>query len=106
MSEQKKENNTEERFDPGPKELWYDGEGDLLDTAEGRANFCRLNKSSIYRKPDPASYGDFITVFAVQNQSLVIKKRCQADPTLFELKEYDAEGNETNKFYEPYERSL
>ena len=31
-------------------ELFYRGEGDLLDTAEGRSKFCRLNETSVFRK--------------------------------------------------------
>ena len=43
-------------------ELYYNGPGDILDnTPEGRAKFCRLNESSVFRKPDPefpaARYG-------------------------------------------------
>ena len=34
-------------------ELFYRGEGDLLDTAEGRSKFCRLNETSVFRKDDP-----------------------------------------------------
>ena len=30
-------------------ELFYRGEGDLLDTAEGRSKFCRLNETSVFR---------------------------------------------------------
>ena len=29
--------------DAAQDELYYSGPGDLLDTAEGRAKFCRLN---------------------------------------------------------------
>ena len=38
-------------------EMFYSGPGDLLDTPEGRARFCRLNESGMFRKPDPASRG-------------------------------------------------
>ena len=31
-------------------ELFYTGEGDLLDTAEGRAKFCRINETTVFRK--------------------------------------------------------
>jgi len=84
-------------------ELWYDGEGDLLDTEEGRAKFCRLNESSIYRKEDPNTYNDHIWVFNVKNVSMTIKKRSQVDPSLYECREYDADGKEINKFFDPYE---
>lgn len=33
--------------------LYYNGPGDLLDTEEGRARFCRLNETGVFRKPDP-----------------------------------------------------
>ena len=51
-------------------ELWYNGEGDLLDTAEGRAKFCALNETSVFRKPDPANPGYKIWVFNVQGRDL------------------------------------
>lgn len=35
------------------EELFYTGEGDLLDTAEGRAKFCRLNETTVFRKKIP-----------------------------------------------------
>ena len=31
-------------------ELFYTGPGDLLDTAEGRAKFCRINETTVFRK--------------------------------------------------------
>ncbi len=82
-------------------ELWYDGDGDLLDTAEGRAKFCRLNETSIFRKDDPDMYNDFIWVYNVRGESLVIKKRSRADNTLYECIEYDADGTQTNRFFDP-----
>ena len=82
-------------------ELWYNGEGDLLDTAEGRAKFCALNETSVFRKPDPANPGYKIWVFNVQGQGLVIKKRSKVDPAIMEDIEYDADGNETGRSYEP-----
>ena len=33
--------------------LYYNGPGDLLDTEKGRARFCRLNETGVFRKPDP-----------------------------------------------------
>ncbi len=84
-------------------ELWYDGEGDLLDTAEGRAKFCRLNETSIFRKDDPDMWNSKIWVYNIQNQGLTVKKRSRADTTLFECIEYDADGKEINKFFDPYE---
>jgi hypothetical protein len=82
-------------------ELYYDGPGDLLDTPEGRAKFCRLNKTSVFRKPDPAFPGYKIWVFNNQGQGMVVKKRSKVDPSLMEDVEYDAEGNEISRSYEP-----
>ena len=82
-------------------ELFYSGPGDLLDTAEGRAKFCRLNKTSVYRKPDPAYPGYKIWVFNNQGEGMVIKKRSHVDPSLMEDIEYNAEGNEISRSYEP-----
>ncbi|MBQ7692812.1 MAG: hypothetical protein IJT29_04300 [Oscillospiraceae bacterium] len=82
-------------------ELYYNGPGDLLDTAEGRARFCRLNVSSVFRKPDPAYPGYKIWVFNNQGQGMVIKKRSKVDPRLMEDIEYDADGNEISRSYEP-----
>ena len=72
--------------DAAKDELYYNGPGDLLDTPEGRAKFCRLNKTSVYRKPDP---------------SMVVKKRSHVDPALMEDIEYDASGKEISRSYEP-----
>lgn len=82
-------------------ELFYNGEGDLLDTAEGRAKFCRLNESSVFRKPDPQFPNYKIWVFNVQGQGMVIKKRSRVDPALMENVEYNAEGIEISRSYEP-----
>ena len=82
-------------------ELWYSGEGDLLDTAEGRAKFCALNETSVFRKPDPENPGYKIWVFNVQNQGLVVKKRSRIDPKVMENVEYNAQGIEIGKSYEP-----
>ncbi len=81
--------------------LWYDGDGDLLDTAEGRSKFCRLSETSIFNKPDPEAWNSSIWVYNVQGVSLVIKKRSRVDPKLYECVEYDADGNEVQKFYDP-----
>ena len=82
-------------------ELYYNGPGDLLDTAEGRAKFCRLNASSVFRKDDPQYPGYKIWVFNNQGQGMVIKKRSRVDPALMENVEYNAEGNEISRSYEP-----
>ncbi len=82
-------------------ELFYNGPGDLLDAAEGRAKFCRLNKSSVFNKPDPENPGYKIWVFNNQGEGMVIKKRSRVDPALMENIEYNAEGNEISKSYEP-----
>ena len=82
-------------------ELYYAGEGDLLDTPEGRKKFCALNETSVFRKPDPANPGYKIWVFNLQGQGLIVKKRSKVDPQLMENIEYDAEGVEVSKSYEP-----
>ena len=82
-------------------ELYYNGPGDLLDTAEGREKFCRLNETGVFRKPDPEFPNYKIWVFNAQNQGLIIKKRSRVDPALMENVEYDAQGKEIGKSYEP-----
>lgn len=82
-------------------ELFYNGEGDLLDTPEGRSKFCRLNESTIFRKEDPENPGYYIWVFNNQGQGLVIKKRSKVDPQVMVNTEYDADGIEMSKSYEP-----
>ena len=82
-------------------ELYYKGKGDLLDTPEGRAKFCRLNESSVFRKPDPDNPGYKIWVYNLQGQGLVVKKRSKVDPKLMEDIEYNADGVEISKSYEP-----
>ena len=83
------------------EETYYAGPGDLLDTPEGRAKFCRLNKTSVYRKPDPGYPGYKIWVFNNQGEGMVVKKRSRVDPALMEDIEYDAEGKEISRSYEP-----
>ena len=82
-------------------ELWYSGPGDLLDTAEGRAKFCALNETGVFRKPDETYPGYKIWVFNLQGQGMTIKKRSKVDPKIMENIEYDASGNEIGKSYEP-----
>ena len=82
-------------------ELYHKGPGDLLDTAEGRAKFCRLNETGVYNKPDPDAPGYKIWVFNNQGQGMVVKKRSRVDPALMENVEYDAEGKELSRSYEP-----
>ena len=82
-------------------ELYYNGPGDLLDTAEGRSRFCRLNESGAFRKPDPNYPGYTIWVFNNQGQGLVVKKRSRVDPALMEDVEFNAQGVEISKSYEP-----
>ena len=81
-------------------ELFYTGPGDMLDTPEGRAKFCRLNVSGAFNKADPNFPGYMIWVFNNQGQGLVIKKRSKADPALMVNTEYDAAGIEMSKSYE------
>ncbi|MCR5663685.1 MAG: hypothetical protein K6G17_02260 [Oscillospiraceae bacterium] len=82
-------------------ELYYAGPGDLLDTAEGRARFCRLNPSSAYNKPDPEYPGYKIWVFNNQGEGMVVKRRSRVDPALMEDVEFNAEGVEISRSYEP-----
>ena len=83
------------------EELYYNGHGDLLDTSEGREKFCRLNESGLFRKDDPNYPGYKIWVFNNQGIGLVIKKRSLVDPSLMEDIEYNAQGIEISKSYEP-----
>ena len=83
------------------EDLYYNGPGDLLDTAEGRKNFCRLNESGLFRKDDPVFPGYKIWVFNNQGEGMIIKKRSRADYSLMENTEYNSEGIETSKSYEP-----
>ena len=82
-------------------ELYYNGPGDLLDTAEGRAKFCRLNTTSVFNKLDPEFPGYKIWVYNLQGQGLVIKKLSRVDHSVMENIEYDADGNEKSRSYEP-----
>ena len=82
-------------------ELYYSGPGDLLDTPEGRAKFCRLNESGLFNKDDPVYPGYKIWVFNNQGEGMVVKKRSRVDPALMENVEYDAEGKELSRSYEP-----
>ncbi len=82
-------------------ELYYSGPGDLLDTPEGRAKFCRLNKTGVFQKPDPQFPGYKIWAFNVQGEGLIVKRRSRVDPTIMEDVEFDAQGNEVGKSYEP-----
>ena len=89
------------RKDAAKDELYYSGPGDLLDTPEGRAKFCRLNVTSAFNKPDPDFPGYKIWVFNNQGQGMVVKKRSRVDPRLMEDIEYDADGREISRSYEP-----
>lgn len=82
-------------------ELYYSGPGDLLDTPEGRAKFCRLSESGAYNKNDPDFPGYKIWVFVVKGEGIVVKKRSRVDPALMEDIEYDAMGVQISKSYEP-----
>ena len=81
--------------------LYYNGPGDLLDTAEGRAKFCALNETGVFRKQDPDFPNSQIWVFNLQGKGMTIKKRSRVDPALMEDIDYDADGNPTGKSYEP-----
>ncbi|MCF0138114.1 MAG: hypothetical protein HUJ66_07110 [Oscillospiraceae bacterium] len=82
-------------------ELFYTGEGDLLDTPEGRAKFCRINETGIFRKKDPRVFKNYIWVFNVKDQGLTIKRQSLVEPQLMECIDYDVNGNEVGKAYEP-----
>ena len=82
-------------------ELYYSGPGDLLDTAEGRAKFCRLNESGAFNKPDPLYPGYKIWVFNNQGEGMVVKRRSRVDPAVMEDVEFNADGVEISKSYEP-----
>ena len=82
-------------------ELYYAGPGDLLDTAEGRAKFCRLNESGMFRKPDPVYPGYNIYVFNNRGEGMVVKRRSRADPSLMEDVEFNVDGVEISRSYEP-----
>ena len=87
--------------DVSKETLYYRGQGDLLDTAEGRKNFCRLNESGLFRKDDPIYPGYKIWVFNNQGEGMVIKKRSRADPSLMENTEFNSDGMEISKSFEP-----
>ena len=82
-------------------ELFYTGEGDLLDTAEGRAKFCRINETTVFRKKDPGVWNNYIWVFNNKGVGMTIKKQSRVDPRLMECIDYDADGNEVSKSYDP-----
>lgn len=82
-------------------ELFYTGPGDLLDTAKGRAKFCRINETTVFRKKDPGTWNNYIWVFNNQGVGMTIKKQSRVDPQLMECIDYDADGNEIGKAYEP-----
>ena len=67
-------------------ELFYNGPGDLLDTPEG---------------PDPEFPTYKIWVYNLQGQGLIIKKLSRIDHAIMENIEYDADGNEVSRSYEP-----
>lgn len=82
-------------------EMYFRGKGDMLDTPEGRAKFCRMNPTSMFQKQDPEFPRYKITVFNVQGQGMVVKKLSRADPRVMEDVEYNAEGVEISRSYEP-----
>jgi hypothetical protein len=55
----------------------------------------------MFRKPDPDFPGYQIYVFNNQGEGMVIKKRSRVDPALMEDVEYNAEGVEISRSYEP-----
>ena len=82
-------------------ELFYRGEGALLDTAEGRSKFCRLNETSVFRKDAPDLPGSKIWVFNNQGKGMPINTRSRVDPAITEDIVYDSDGYQISKSYEP-----
>lgn len=82
-------------------ELFFTGEGDLLDTAEGRAKFCRINETTVFRKKDPTVWNNYIWVFNNQGVGMTIKRQSHVDPQLMECIDFDADGNPIGEAYEP-----
>ncbi len=81
--------------------LYYTGPGDLLDTAEGRAKFCRHAESGAYNKADPVYPNYKIWVFNNQGEGMVVKRRSRVDPSVMEDVEFNADGNEISRSFEP-----
>ena len=82
-------------------ELFYTGPGDLLDTAEGRAKFCRINETTVFRKKDPGTWNNYIWVFNNQGVGKTIKKQGRVDPQLMEFFFKQKTAYEIGKAYEP-----
>ena len=82
-------------------ELFFTGEGDLLDTAEGRAKFCRINETTVFRKKDPTVWNNYIWVFNNQGVGMTIKRQSHVEPQRMECIDLDADGNPIGKAYEP-----
>lgn len=82
-------------------ELYYKGEGDILDTAEGRAKFCRLNETTVFKKKDPTVWNNYIWVYNNKGVGMTIRRQSHVDPELMEMIDYDADGNEISKSYGP-----
>ena len=55
----------------------------------------------MFRKPDPAYPGYFIFVFNNQGEGMVVKRRSRVDPVLMEDVEFNADGVEISKSFEP-----
>ena len=89
-------------------ELFFTGEGDLLDTAEGRAKFCRINETTVFRKKDPTVWNNYIWVFNNQGVGMTIKRQSHVDPQLMECIDFDADGNRgvAIRAFAPYGPSL
>ena len=83
------------------EETYYTGPGDLLDTAEGRAKFCRYNESGAFNKEDPVFPGYKIWVFNNQGEGMVVKRRSRVDPSVMEDVEFNADGVEISRSFEP-----
>ena len=55
----------------------------------------------MFRKKDPGTWNNYIWVFNNQGVGMTIKKQSRVDPQLMECIDYDADGNEIGKAYEP-----
>ena len=55
----------------------------------------------VFNKPDPEFPGYKIWVYNLQGQGLVVKKLSRVDHSVMENIEYDADGNEKSRSYEP-----
>lgn len=55
----------------------------------------------MFKKKDPTVWNNYIWVFNNQGVGMTIKRQSHVDPQLMECIDYDADGNEIGKAYEP-----